>query len=359
MKWTIIGILLFLLSSILLIFIQHSLFCKLNSNSNFHNFIFTHIKNGIKYYYNFFIIRPFILLFYIFSIFLFLKFYFIKKEKTSFEFFSLFLITCYSFVIPSLIEGDSYPLHRILIPFFPVYFLLLFEILKIEILFFKYNHIKILFLVYFFSNMFNPIESWFNKKQFYYPLKPHFAIASTGREVGEKLNNFFSTNKKHPTLGVVNFFSLKIGYKGKFIELALSKNNEVSAKMINGEIDSIFKTLFSINPDILWYENCGFKNTNDFIERKMKIYFYSYKSLLLESLSDTNSFPVTIKIPRNGYFSGKISNLHTSPEFKSIYGFFIIRNKYINDYILHIFAKKSFIKTLDKSIFQVIEFPFE
>lgn len=369
-KWNFLNLMLFILSLFILVKwrlyyfgypLPNTYYAKVSSD------YLNNIKDGIGYLFNFFTQKPLMLVLLIYSFNFFLKTTISKSVANFCNEFIISSCVLLSIVFPLYSGGDYFKLQRFIIPFFPFYLLIGFYMIKHEYNFNK-NSCLLLFFLYFFSNMFNLRNSWyFRNDPYYYPIKRDFSIASAGREYGKKLSEFFKDCKNLPSQGVYAAGAMAYDYVGESIDL-LGLNNIKMAhaykikKKIRMKNHASFNrdTFFVLKPDLLWYEHSDFISSTDLFENIIKI----NNSCNVSKKKDFLNFclePFCLKVhfPSDGFFSVHFENLHNDIRFTSEYAFCRIHSKRIKNNILQIFAKKTFINSLDTSFYSICYLPYE
>lgn len=303
------------------------------SNSKSDNFI-----SGMEYIYHLFNQKPFILVLISFSFWMVIKSIINKNIVSNFSFFILFSITLVSLAIPLYSGGDHFKLHRLIIPFIPI-ILLSGVIIINELNFFKRRtQLILLFFLLFFSNMYNFRDTWENRS---YPIREEWGTPVVGRSNSEKLNDFFKTNKKLPSQGVLAAGGTAYGYNGETIDL-LGLNNTKMAHADKIKDRSLPKNhasfnaaiFFELGPDLFWYANWKFVKFDDLIPNEIIFVKNDKKSRILKNILLDNRF-----IKQYGFY--RIENVNNQKE------------------AIQIFAKKKFVSSLDSSFYKIINIHYE
>jgi hypothetical protein len=212
---------------------------------------------GIKYLFWFFVQKPFVLLVIFYSGFVVIvnkKMVSLKSKLSLSILLTVFLV---SLAIPLYSGGDHFGLHRMLVPFLPILFLLSVELIK-DLSYFKgkWSMTLILFL-FFLSNEYNYRNLLIDKQS---PIKHEWTIAVQGRENSEKLNRFFKNSPYLPSQGVLTAGGSAYAYCGHTIDL-LGLNNSVMAHASKEKDRNLPKNhasfnvdaFFELSPDLFWY----------------------------------------------------------------------------------------------------------
>jgi len=288
------------------------------------------------YLYRLFIEKPFFLVLISFPVWIFIKSIINKNILVNLSFIFLFSIMMVSMAIPLYSGGDHFGLHRFIMPFIPVIFLLGVVILK-ELNFFKSRtKLILLFFLLFFSNEYN--LRYIHR---YNPIRHEWSIAIDGRSNSNKLNDFFKANEKLPSQGVLVAGGTAYGYNGETIDL-LGLNNTKMAHADKIKDRSLPKNhasfnsgiFFELSPDLFWYSNCGFVKSDELI-------------------------PKEYIVNPNDFFSRVFKNIHQNKRFIENYGFYRFENKNNQSDALQIFANKKFVCSLDTSIYKFSTIHYE
>lgn len=340
--WSSISILVFLASLLLLIYLRLNYFGYPLPNTYYAKVSSSRIDNiisGIKYLYVLFLQKPFLLVIFIYSAWVIFNSILNKKFFSRLSVFLLFLVMCVSLAIPLYSGGDHFGLHRFIMPFIPIIFLLGIVIFAESNLFNNKTNLIMVAMLIFFSNKFNFISTWIFKEK--YLIKEEWYIAIDGRNLSHKLNDFFKDNKKLPSQGVLVAGGTAFGYNGETIDLLGLNNtkmahaNKVKDKNLPKNHASFnLDVFFELNPDLFWYSHSGFLRPDKEIKNKISV--------------DTSNF-----------ISRVFKNCHTDERFIKNYGFFRIVRQNKNDEALEIFANKKFINSLNSSIFKITPIKYE
>jgi hypothetical protein len=301
------------------------------------NSITDNIISGLKYLYELSYQKPFLLVLVSFSFWIIIKSILNKNIESNLSFIMLFSIMAISLIIPLYSGGDHFGLHRFIIPFVPIIFLSGVIILK-ELNFFKSRSqlILLLFLL-FFSNMHNYRDTLFNR----YPIHHEWDIAVYGRSNSTKLNDFFKSNEKLPSQGVLVAGGTAYGYNGETIDL-LGLNNTKMAHADKIKDRNLPKNhasfnpnvYFELSPDLFWYSNCEFVKTDVLV-------------------------PEEVIINTRHFYSLVFKNIQLDKRFRKGYGYYRIDNIYNQKEVLLIFANKKFVNSLDTSLYKITTIKYE
>lgn len=290
------------------------------------------VISGKKYLYTLFIQKPFLLVLISFSFWIIIKSILNKNIVSKLSFIILFSIVIVSLGIPIYSGGDHFGLHRFIMPFIPVIYLIGIVVLKEFDFFNRKSKIMLLFLLLFFSNEYNFKNVYFQRQ---YPISLEWRIAVNGRSQSEKLNNFFKANEKLPSQGVLVAGGTAYGYNGETIDL-LGLNNTKMAHADKIKDNNLPKNhasfnsdvFFELSPDLFWYSNCGFVEAESIVPEEIKINTQDFTSLVFKNIQLDKRFT-----ERYGYY--RIDNINNQKE------------------AVLIFASKKFVSSLDTSIYKI------
>ncbi len=253
----------------------------------------------------------------------------LKSGRIWKEFQLLFLsgVGFLTFFIPLYSGGDHFGHFRFIQPTAPVIYLaFLFALSRLG--FVLNNTWAFLIVLFSFSSAY---FNFINLK--YYgtnnPIVIEWELAVSGRKNSEQLNIFFDRLKKFPTQGVFYAGGSSYLYKGFSYDLlghndvAMAHANKIKSRNIPKNHASFNKEIFFHHqPDIFWL-------AGEFV-----------------SPVDTNS------ITPHPWVANVFKNLHEDEQFKKSYPLCLI-TKTGTDQALKIFASKSFIASLDSTLYTV------
>lgn len=339
--WSSVSSIIFISSLLLLIYwrlgyfgypLPNTFYAKVSS-STIDNF-----KSGIQYLFSLFFEKPFLLVIFSISAWIIFKSILKKNILSHISLFLLFLILGVSLIIPLYSGGDHFRLHRFIMPFIPIAILLGVVILKELNFFIGKTKLILLFFLLFFSNEYN-YKNYFTYRQ--YPITQEWRIAVEGRNQSQKLNDFFKTNEKLPSQGVLVAGGTAFRYNGETIDL-LGLNNTKMAHADRVKNKNLTKNhasfnpdvFFELSPDLFWYQNCGF-------------------------IKDIELIPLDFKVNTDDFGAKVFKNIQLDRRFIDRYGFFMIVNLNNEKGALKIFANKKFVSSLDTSIYKIIPIKYE
>ncbi|MES2766395.1 MAG: hypothetical protein V4642_11025 [Bacteroidota bacterium] len=248
-----------------------------------------------------------------------------------------FGVVIISILIPLVTGGDHFGLSRFIQPTLPI--ILLCFLLSLQHLAgnLRFSHVAI-FLVF---ASFIPANNIYNNFLHHSsPIAHEWQIATSGRYLGNELNNFFTSLPELPSQGVLVAGGIKYTYKGKTIDL-LGLNNVEMAHAKKIKTTDVLKNHASFNkdvflkqrPDLFWY---GSVTMSDEIFKTGK----QNKSVLSE-------------------FEKRVfKNIQLNTEFRDVYSNVIILDKAHTQY-LRIFASNVFLAKLDTNYYSHYSVPFE
>lgn len=287
---------------------------------------------GLKYVVGFLLYNPIILLILVFDVIFMVKLLIQQKMATfldnkNFTFFFLFAIFLVTLFIPFYTGGDYFANYRFMQPTIPLIILSFFYtdfVQKLKLNYFKIAAIVVLAFFTSYHN-YNIIE----KKQS--KLWHEFEVAKVERYHSYELNKLFSVSKKYPSQGVMAAGGCGFVYKGKtmdmlglnYIKMAHAKK-ENSVNVMKNHASFSRAVFYEEEPDLFWI-------AGDVIAK--------------------NDNPEALKVSEFNKVIFK--GIEENPEFKKDYANCIITRKGFNKK-LRIFAKKAFLDTLDKNIFNVV-----
>jgi arabinofuranosyltransferase len=339
--WSSVSSIIFITSLLLLLYwrlgyfgypLPNTYYAKVSSST------IDNIKSGIGYLYRLFFGKPFLLVIFSFSAWIIFKSILKKNILSHISLFLLFLILGVSLLIPLYSGGDHFGLHRVIMPFIPIAILLGVVVLKELNFFISKTKLILLFFLLFFSNEYN-YKNYFIYRQ--YPISHEWHIAVEGRSQSKKLNDFFKTNEKLPSQGVLVAGGTAFSYNGETIDL-LGLNNTKMAHADRVKNKTLPKNhasfnpdvFFELSPDLFWYQNCGF-------------------------IKDIELIPPYFKVNTDDFGAKVFKNIQLDRRFIDRYGFFRIVHLNNEKGALQIFANKKFVSSLDTSIYKIIPIKYE
>ena len=229
-----------------------------------------------------------------------------------------------SFAIPLFSGGDHFAYFRFMQSTLPIFYIVLMMILNFYgLTVTKQFAIILCFFAIISSGL---IDALAGKS----PLKHEWNIAIEGRSLGEKLSQFFIDESTLPSQGVLVAGGTAYTYKGKTIDL-MGLNNTVMAhadkikdkKLLKNHASFNKKVFYQLQPDLFWISG-GISDSVDY-------------SLL-----------------HIGEFASKaFKQIDVDDSFKKEYSPCIIQKTGIK-HKLHIYARHSFLNTLDTTLYTVL-----
>ena len=229
-----------------------------------------------------------------------------------------------SFAIPLFSGGDHFAYFRFMQSTLPIFYIVLMMILNFYgLTITKQFAIILCFFAIISSGL---IDALAGKS----PLKHEWNIAIEGRSLGVKLSDFFIDESTLPSQGVLVAGGTAYTYKGKTIDL-MGLNNTVMAhadkikdkKLLKNHASFNKKVFYQLQPDLFWISG-GISDSVDY-------------SLL-----------------HIGEFASKaFKQIDVDDSFKKEYSPCIIQKTGIK-HKLHIYARHSFLNTLDTTLYTVL-----
>lgn len=277
---------------------------------------------------------------------------FIKLKRSAFNFRQLphpdvaqaflALLSLMSIAIPVLLGGDHFLFGRFFQPFFPLYYLLFFNIsfYRSHLLPespWKFPHSKLpaylltlLLLPYIYLNSGTHLLS-FRKSDS--PLKIEFEIAELGRNNGEKLNLLFKRIEL-PSVGISEAGGFGYTYQGTSLDL-LGLNATLVAHATDKSLTGV--------------KNHSAFSQNAFYELQPDIFFaHSQTSFFVEDIESLE------EEEHDGTFAiGVYRNIFTEPDFRQLYKRVLIRDPESRLNLLT-YCHKDFIKTLQQHNYDIM-----
>lgn len=252
------------------------------------------------------------------------------------------VLSLISIAIPVLLGGDHFLFARFFQPFFPVYYLLFFNIyfyrdhlapsfqVKSRNMLLPAYLLALLLVPYVYLNTNTHLLS-FRKSDS--PLKIEFEIAELGRENGEKLNTLFKRIEL-PAVGISEAGGFGYTYKGKSIDL-LGLNSTLVAHATD-------KSLTGVKNHSAFSKNAFYKLQPDvFFAHSRSSYFVENIREASEEEHD-NTFAIQI-----------YRNIFAETEFRQLYERVLIQDPQSQLQFLT-FCHKDFISTLKQNNYNVI-----
>lgn len=251
------------------------------------------------------------------------------------------VLSLISMAIPVLLGGDHFLFARFFQPFFPVYYLLFFNIyfyrdqlipsfqLKRRNMLLPAYLLALLLVPYIYLNTNTHLLS-FRKSDS--PLKIEFEIAELGRENGKKLNTLFERIKL-PSVGISEAGGFGYAYQGKSIDL-LGLNSTLVAHATDKNLTGLKnhsafskKAFYELQPDVFFAHS----RTSYFVESIREVY----------KEEQDNSFAIQI-----------YSNIFAEAEFRQLYERVLIQDPQSQLKLLT-FCHKDFIRTLEQNNYSI------
>lgn len=295
------------------------------------------LYKGYVYLLTFFIQKPMLVVCYMF-VFLGLSLDFFRFGN--FNNFRLYAIVYggTAFLIPLIIGGDHFGLHRFIIPFTPVFALIVIDVFSNLSVRLNIQYSIVILLMYGLSNEYN-LRNVFNNN-FNYPICYEWEIARGDRKRSKQLNDFFIKIDTLPSQGLIAAGGSAYAYKGASIDLLGLNNTRMAHASKIKERDlpknhASFNSnvFFELLPDILWYYG------SHFVDERFP--------------------PIDKLVVNDADFSVRaLKNLHENPIFKQYYGYFcIIRND--NKVTLNCFMLRTFAGKMGSDYYTVNEIDFK
>lgn len=252
------------------------------------------------------------------------------------------ILSLISIAIPILLGGDHFLFGRFFQPFFPVYYLLFFNIyfyrdnlipsfrLKRRNMLLPAYLLALLLIPYIYLNTNTHLLS-FRKSDS--PLKIEFEIAELGRENGEKLNTLFKRIEL-PSVGVSEAGGFGYAYQGQSIDL-LGLNSTLVAHATDKSLT-------------------GVKNHSAF----SKSAFYTFQPDVFFAHSNSSYFVENVREAseeeRDNSFAIQVyRNIFSEAEFQQLYEKILIQDPQSQLQFLT-YCHKDFIRTLEQNNYNVI-----
>lgn len=260
----------------------------------------------------------------IFFLCLLLIFYSGWKFKNDYKFLALALLVIITFSIPLYTGGDHFNLARFIQPSYLIILLLIvFVLSKLKLL----NYTRVVFLGLFLA--FTPNPSWgdliLTRTT---PISHEFSIATSGRNKGEKFNEFFAFEDEGlPEVGVLTAGGFAFSYQGETNDLLGLNNVEMAHHKQKKD------------------KSQGPKNHSGFVS---EVFFEQAPDLFLLSLEIlSDSSPVLFENLEIGDFSQKVfRNIQLDSAFTKSYFPVVIDCKHLN-YSIKTFSSVEFLNSLD------------
>ena len=294
------------------------------------------IKDGIKYLYLFAINNPISSLITLALFFTAIKAVMERKISSQNKIIWIgTLIMLVTFFIPLYTGGDVFAMSRFIQPSLPI----IIAVFSIALLTMNVQYSKLgalafcLFLSLTGEYSYFKIHMITGKAQ----LQFQYGIPYRDRHNSELLNKFFKPLKKLPSQGVLPAGATAFSYEGKTCDL-LGLNNVAMAHastnrpahLPKGHQSFNKKVFFQQQPDLVWFSS---KFTKETMASTDTVYLLPFhKAVLLEIQKD--------------------------PKFLELYSFALISNQNMPERLL-IFARKEFLYSLDKQIYQYQTIPFK
>lgn len=252
------------------------------------------------------------------------------------------VLSLISIAIPVLLGGDHFLFGRFFQPFFPVYYLLFFNIYfyrsrllpayqwKIRSIMLPAYLLTLLLLPYIYLNSGTHLLSFRKTNS---PLKIEFEIAELGRDNGERLNILFKRIEL-PTVGISEAGGFSYTYQGPSIDL-LGLNSTLVAHATD-------KSLTGVKNHSAFSKNAFYELQPDvFFAHSQTSYFVEHIENLEEEEHD-NSFAIDV-----------YRNIFADSDFRQLYKRVLIRDPESRLNLLT-FCHKDFIKTLQQHNYEIM-----
>lgn len=189
--------------------------------------------------------------------------------------FVLVVVTFVSLFIPVYVGGDHFKLLRFLQPFFPLYYLLFFNIpfwkkladVKLHLRPAFHFLLVILLVPFIYMSSATPLHTYIKDTP---PLEWEFALAELGRKDAGRIESMFSKLETPPTVGVSAAGGFGYAYQGVVYDLMGLNNAQMAHALevktgIKNHAAFDKKVFFQMKPDVFhgYFKTSSFVNTPD------------------------------------------------------------------------------------------------